>query len=87
MARALSPVMARPRHEPARPGHLNRLLLKGESRCYDRVMARLDRAIALFIALLPMVRSSRTMTLQCLTFQRFSILALCREECPGPAVP
>jgi hypothetical protein len=35
------------------------------------VMARLDRAIALFIALLLMARSSRTMTLRCLTFQRF----------------
>jgi len=42
-------------------------------------MARLDRAIALFIALLLMARSSRTMTFWCLTFQRFRVLVTCRS--------
>src|ERR1700677_618788 len=34
-------------------------------------MVRLAQAIALFIALLPMARSSRSMTLWCLKLQRF----------------
>ena len=52
------------------------LSLKGESRCYDFVMAWLDRAIALFVALLLMARSSRTMTLWWLTIRRFSVLVI-----------
>jgi hypothetical protein len=49
-------------------------------------MVRLDRAIALFIALPPMARSSRSMTLWCPNLQRFWVLAeiiadLMKDQC------
>jgi len=55
-----------------------RVSLKGKSRRCHVVMDRRDRAIALFIALLPMARSSRSMTSGCLTLHRFWVLG---ERC------
>jgi len=46
---------------------------RARSKCYQRARLNLDRAIALFIALLLMARSSRAMTFHRFTLQGLSV--------------